>query len=167
VAAVINGSQQRILDAVAWWNSVGVAAPTRAQVGFVARIKPLGGHFSNCIGPLATGGYLGSAVNGTVELTAAGRALAAAPNATPTLAAYHDGIRAVLKTGTQRKVLDAVIAHCRGGEISTETLGRLTGLDHAGDHFNNTVGPLSTLGLIERSRGHVRATSLLFPEALL
>jgi hypothetical protein len=45
-----NGSQQRVLNAIAWFNSIGVEAPNKSAVGFVARIKPTGGHFSNTVG---------------------------------------------------------------------------------------------------------------------
>jgi hypothetical protein len=33
----LSGPQQRILDAIAWWNAAGIAAPNRTQVAFVAR----------------------------------------------------------------------------------------------------------------------------------
>lgn len=38
--------------------------------------------------------------------------------------------------------------------------------DHTGGYFSNIIGPLSSMGLIERRHGTVRTTSLLFPEAL-
>ena len=62
-------------------------------------------------------------------------------------------------------ILDAVIR--RGGaEVANEELGREVGIDHTGGHFSNTIGPLSTLGLIERRSGVVRPTEILFPKGL-
>jgi uncharacterized protein len=37
----VTGPQRRILDALAWWEAIGVARPTKLQVGMVARV-PLG-----------------------------------------------------------------------------------------------------------------------------
>jgi hypothetical protein len=38
--------------------------------------------------------------------------------------------------------------------------------DQWGGHFSNTIGPLSTVGLITRRDGIVRPTNILFPEGL-
>lgn len=159
-----DGPRQRILDAAAWWSSIGVETPTRNQVGFVARIKPTGGHFANTIGPLITGGLLAGS-NGTVALTAAGAKRANWPTSAPTLDAYHDRIRAVLATGAQRRIFDAIVASC-GSDISAAEIGRSTGISAEGGHFANSIGPLSTLGLIERRGGVVHPTDLLFPPSL-
>jgi len=43
---------------------------------------------------------------------------------------------------------------------------KLTGIDPAGGHFSNSIGPLGTLGLITRTGGVVFPTELLFPESL-
>lgn len=64
-----DGQRVCVLDALAWWAVVGVDAPTRAQVGFVAGLKPGGGHFNNTVGPLKTIGLIeypqGGSVRGT------------------------------------------------------------------------------------------------------
>jgi hypothetical protein len=62
-------------------------------------------------------------------------------------------------------VLNVVIA-ANGAEISTKEIGEAVSIDHTGGHFSNTVGPLSTLGLIERRDGRVRPTDVLFPPGL-
>lgn len=160
----LSTTQQRIIDAMAWWASIGVDVPTVEQVAFVARINPKGGHFSNTVGPLSTQGYI-TRGEGTMRLTDAGRSAANAPASSPDLDDYHAGIRKVLKGGAQIRILDAVIA--AGGETTTEAIGAATGIDPSGGHFSNSIGPLGTLGLIERRAGIVRPTELLFPPGLV
>lgn len=161
----LSSAQRRLLDAVAWWRSIGVGEPTRAMVGFVARIKPTGGHFANSIGPLITGGLLVNRAAGSVELSESGAAVAAEVDSQPNLVAYHSAIREVLATGAQRSIFDAIVSF--GGEaVDVEAIGARTGISPAGGHFANSIGPLSTLGLITRSRGQVVPTELLFPSAL-
>lgn len=161
----INATQLRILAAVAWWHAIGVAAPSRPRVAFVARIKPSGGHFSNSIGPLITGGMLENA-DGGVRLTDAGRGVAPSPpEGERSLEAYHAGIREILATGAQRTLFDAIVGN-RGVELSVAFLGESTGINPAGGHFSNSIGPLGTLGLIERRQGVVFPTELLFPKGL-
>ena len=156
--------QQRILDGVAWWNAIGVDAPSRLQVGFVAGIKPTGGHFSNSIGPLGTRGLIENVGDG-VKLTEAGTELANLPPVTPTLAEYHNLLRSVIRNGATRRILDVII-EAGYDALTVELIGEKTGINAGGGHFSNSIGPLSTLGLIERRAGVVHTTKLLFPEDL-
>jgi hypothetical protein len=72
-------------------------------------------------------------------------------------------VEELLSQGQQTvDMLNVVIA--RGGEpVSCEEIGREVGIDHTGGHFSNTIGPLSTLGLIRRSQGMIYPTEILFP----
>lgn len=54
----LNKTQQRIIDALAWYESLGNQEPTLTQIGAVALIDPTGGHFSNMVGPLSTAGLV-------------------------------------------------------------------------------------------------------------
>lgn len=165
----ISRTQQRILDALAWFESIGNPEPSNLQIGAVALIDSTGGHFSNTVGPLSSAGLIIRG-DGRMRLTDAGRARASLPDRAATLDAYHDVLRArVLRARSASRrtvdILDAVIR--RGGaEVANEELGREVGIDHTGGHFSNTIGPLSTLGLIERRSGVVRPTEILFPKGL-
>ena len=163
----LTGPQQRVLDALAWWASVGVSDPSRAQVGFVAGIKPQGGHFGNTVGPLKTAGLIDYQTQGTIALTEQGIPLADWPEAPPTIEVYQRGMLDMLKTGPQRKIVEALIELGPGREIEREELGARTGINPSGGHFGNTVGPLRTLGLVEYpSRGMIAATDLVWPDGL-
>lgn len=160
-----NGSQQRVLDAIAWWSSIGVPEPSRAAVGFVAKIKPSGGHFSNTVGPLNTNGLTFAPRDGFIALTPAGEAHASRPDTPPTLAEYHAAIRSILKTGASIKMFDAIVEH-GPAEMTVAEVGEATNIDPTGGHFSNSIGPLGTLGIITRGSGMVRPTELLFPPHL-
>jgi hypothetical protein len=165
----LNKTQQRILDALAWYESIGITEPTSLQVGAIALIDVTGGHFSNTVGPLSSGGLI-ERDDGVIRLTEAGRAVAKLPARLHTLEEYHDMLRNRVRkarsaTGKTVEVLDAIIAG-GGAELSSEEVGAAVGIDHTGGHFSNTIGPLGTLGLIERKNGKVKPTNLLFPEGV-
>lgn len=165
----ISKTQQRILDALAWYESIGVPEPSNIQVGAVALIDATGGHFSNTVGPLSSAGLVERG-GGTMRLTEAGREVAAIPENIGTLDEYHEVLRRRVKKARAASnrtvdIMDAIIS--AGGEpVTNEEIGTAVGIDHTGGHFSNTIGPLSTLGLIERNQGVVRPTEILFPPGL-
>jgi len=163
----LKGPQRKILDALAWWASIGVDEPSRAQVGFVAGIKPAGGHFTNTIGPLATNKLISYPRPGHISLEPSGRALAECAAESVELGQYHKRIVGMVKTGPSRRMLEAMIEVGPGRSITREDLGARTGINPEGGHFTNTLGPLKTLGLLASPEsGLVAATELLFPPAL-
>jgi uncharacterized protein len=165
----LSNSQKRVLDAIAFFESIGNFEPSNLQVGAVALMDSTGGHFSNVVGPLSSSGLIIRG-DGRMRLTEEGRALAHVPEQVATLDDYHDVLRTrVLKArhATKRTVdiLNVIIAH-GGAPVSNEGIGHKVGIDYTGGHFSNTIGPLSTLGLIRRQGGLVYPTEILFPEGL-
>jgi hypothetical protein len=164
-----NGSQLRVLNAIAWFNSIGVEWPSKSAVGLVAKIKPTGGHFANTVGPLSTNGLIEYATTGDgIALTGSGVEFTTPPKEMPTLKVYHEAIRAVLqkKSGASARMFDAIAAS-GGVDLTTEALGSAVSIEHDGGHFSNSIGPLGTLGLIERKDGVVYPTELMFPTSLM
>lgn len=169
VGFIPSKTQQRILDALAWYESIGNGEPTTPQVGAIALIDATGGHFSNTIGPLSSQGLVVRG-SGTLRLTDAGRALAVVPESVASLDDYHEVLRSRVRRarsagGKTIEILNAIIAH-RGEEVTTAEIGEKVGIDHTGGHFSNMIGPLGTIGLIERRSGVVRPTEILFPPGL-
>ncbi len=76
--------EQRVLDAIAWWDAAGVAQPSRAQVAFVSRSSPKGGYFARKVGELKQAGLIAYFPGGALALTGAGRARAVSPGEAPT-----------------------------------------------------------------------------------
>lgn len=165
----LKGVQQRILDALAWLESIGHDFPSNSQLGAVALLDTTGGYFSNLAGPLSSAGLIERG-EGRTRLTDAGRARAVAPERAPTLSAYHDGLRnRVLKMKSAARktadILDFIVSH-NGQPVTTAQIGAGIRVDHTGGYFSNLIGPLATVGLITRRDGVVTPTSVLFPEGL-
>jgi hypothetical protein len=165
----ITGTQQRVLDALAWYESNGVTNPSPIQVGVVALIDGSGGHFSNTVGPLSTGGLV-VRENGTLSLTDQGRAIAKVPASVGSLADYHEmlcnRVRRTRSAGGKTVEILRAIINRGGADITVTEIGQEVHMDASGGHFSNMIGPLGTLGLIERNRGIVHPTEVLFPPSL-
>ncbi|HEY6232826.1 MAG TPA: DUF87 domain-containing protein [Pyrinomonadaceae bacterium] len=165
----ITPTQQRVLNALAWFESIGNSKPSKLQVGAVALIDPSGGYFGNVIRPLVANGLIKDERT-YLQLTDAGRAAAVTPDEVGTLSDYHDVLRQRVKqsrNGSEKTVqaLNAII-EANGDELTNEELGKAIDIDHSGGYFGNVIRPLATLGFIERDRGAVRATEILFPPGL-
>jgi len=165
----ISQTQQRILDALAWFESIGNNQPSVLQIGAVALIDATGGHFSNTVGPLSSHGLI-TRGNGVIVLTEKGRQFAQVPESVATLNDYHDVLRQRVRklksaSGKTIEILNVIIN--RGGaDVTTEEIGREVGIDHTGGHFSNSIGPLGGIGLIRRNHGVVTPTEILFPPGL-
>lgn len=157
------GPQVKIMNSLAWWKSIGVDRPKAAQVAFIAGIKPTGGHFKNVIGPLSRLGFI-ERRDGLIILLPDGERVVQLPEGEKTLESYHEMIRGILKKGPVVKIFDA-IACSKGLQVPTEVVHERSGIGEGG-HFKNSIGPLSTLGLITRSNGQVIPTDLMFPPGL-
>jgi hypothetical protein len=59
-------------------------------------------------------------------------------------------------------ILDTIIA-AGGNSITSEEIGQAVGIDHTGGHFSNTIGPLSTAGLITRGERRSNADECFIP----
>lgn len=152
--------QQKILDAIEWLASVDIEGERR-RVGFLSGYSPNSGNFNNLLGKLRTEGLIDYPSPGYVSLTAAGRAYAAPPPEAPTTAALHEKVLAKLK-GPQRRVLEALLS-AHPGALDRESLGEQTGYSAHSGNFNNILGSMRSLGLVDYpSPGYVRAEDVLF-----
>lgn len=143
----ITKAEQRIIDSVAWWRAAGIDAPTRHQAAFVAGYT-VNGHFNNLVGGLRTKGQLDYPTGGGVMLTQAGLAAAHASESVPTREELIDRVLRVLEPSPGR-VFKAVSD--AGRDLTRDELAQLTGYTVNG-HFNNMVGSLRSLGVIEYPR---------------
>ncbi len=160
-----NGSlsrpQQRVLDALAWFEAVGENAPSKTACAFVAGYTAGSGAINNLFGQLRSLGYIDYPVSKSVSLTAAGRALAHVVDAPPTSAALQDMVKAQLPAPMAR-VLTAAIADYPD-PISKPELAERSGYTPGAGAFNNYCGRLRSLKLIEYpTSGQVRACDILF-----
>jgi hypothetical protein len=165
----ITGPQQKILDALAWYESLNNFSPRNIMVGAIAMMDATGGYFSNVVTPLSSAGLIQRG-NGTTSLTPEGRKYARKPERITTMAEYHDMLRERVRrskngTGKTVEILNYLIK-CAGESVACSEIGEGIGVDHTGGYFSNIITPLSTLGLIERSNGQVTPTEIVFPKGL-
>jgi hypothetical protein len=155
----ITGPMQRILDALAWLESIGQVSPEEAAVAFLAGYTIGGGAFNNPRGALRTAGLINHN-NGYMGLTDAGRAVANQPTATLTTEEIQRKVMDRLP-GPEKKLLEQLVAVYPEG-LGNEDLAARTGYAPNGGAFNNPRGRLRTLGLIEYQNGISKARPILF-----
>lgn len=154
----INSREQKILDAIAWLESITVP-PTPVAVAFLAGYT-VSGNFNNLKGGLRSKGFITYPTPGTIALTETGGMLARFPIATPTQDELHDKVKKVLGERLTKLLQPVIDAY--PGDLSVEELAQAAGYEVSGN-FNNLKGKLRTLGLIEYpSPGRIKASSILF-----
>lgn len=156
----LSGPQQKILDAIAWWNAIGIERPSRIQVAVVAGYKPNTGTFNTYIGSLNSGSFINSD-RGLLSFTDHGRSSANAPGDIPTQDELHRRVLGIL-SGPQAKLLSSLIERYPD-TLSREELATTAGYAPNTGTFNTYVGSLNSIGLIENDRGQVKAAEILFP----
>lgn len=160
--ADLPGPQQRILDAVAWFESIGITEPETTAVAFIAGYTVGGGAFNNPRGSLRTAGlieYRGS----KFALTDSGRSVARMPGYPPTQKELHDRVLQLLP-GPEQKLL-RVLIDIYPNDIGDADLAERAGYSAGGGAFNNPKGRLRTLGLATYPAARrIRAADLLFIE---
>lgn len=159
---VLSGPEQRILDAIAWLESLGIAEPEQTAVAFLAGYTYGGGGFNNPRGALRTKGFV--EYRGTkIALSESGKSVARVPDTPLTTEELQAKVFAVLP-GPEQKLL-RVLIDVYPEDISKDELAERTGYSPGSGGFNNPCGRLRTLGLAEYpSAGRVKAKSLLFLE---
>lgn len=154
-------SEERILDAVAWYAAFGITQPTKVQVGIVAGYSE-GGRFTNLLGSLHSAGLIAYPMGGHIELTTEGAHRAELPMLPRTNDALLVAIQSRLD-GASWKVL-APLVEAYPEAITKDDLAARSGYA-IGGRFTNLVGRLSTLGFLQYpKRGWVAAADILFPE---
>lgn len=156
----ITNPEQRILDAIAWFESIGITEPRQEAVAFLAGYTFGGGAFNNPRGRLNTRGFV-SYRGKSISLTDEGRQYANAPSQALTKEDLHSQIMNVLPRPHQAilsRLLD-LYPDPVGKEALSEMVGK------RGGAFNNPLGRLRSIGLIDYPEpGMVVANSFLFME---
>lgn len=158
---VIGKPEQRVLDAVAWMNSIGIEQPNKNAVALVARYSPTSSSYTNACGALRSKGFV-DYPGGDIVLTDAGRARAADISAPATREEMQSRILSFLGT-PERRVLKPLI-DVYPASLNDEELGSAALYSPTSSSFTNAKGKLRTFGLIEYpAQRQSRATDILFP----
>jgi hypothetical protein len=167
VAEGITGPQQRILDALAWLESVRVPQAKRTQLALLAEQSPTSSAFGNNLGALKNDKsvhpwprLIDCPCPGLVCLTEAGRRAARSPDVPPTTAALHEALFARLPA-PQTRILPALIA-AYPAALDRQQLAEQTGQSATSSAYGNNLGALWSLGLIDYpGKGQVVAMPVL------
>jgi hypothetical protein len=158
---MITGPEQRILDALAWCESIGINEPEQTAVAFLAGYTIGGGAWNNPRGRLRVRGFIDYLSGDRLKLTEAGRVHATAPDSPLTTEAMHKAVMDRLP-GPERKLLQ-VLLDIYPDSIENDELARRAGYEPGGGAFNNPRGRLRSLGIVEYpERGKVAARGVLF-----
>lgn len=160
----LSGPEQRILNAIAWMESIGVQQPEQTAVAFLAGYTYGGGAFNNPRGRLNQQGLVRYVGSNQIELTAEGRNLADFPESAVSQDELHRSVIDRLP-GPEQRLLKPLLESWPDG-MSNEDLAKAANYTAGAGAFNNPRGRLRSLGLIEYTNGQVRARDILFPEGV-
>lgn len=164
VDAQPSSSQQRILDALAMLEIIGVHQADRTQLALFAKASPKSSGYTNNLGALRTAGLIDYPQRGLVALTETGRAIADAGTAPATASELQDFVRSLV--GPSKARLLDVLVDAYPEALGKEELAERAGVSPNSSGYTNNLGSLRSLGLIEYpSPGWVAALPVLFLEA--
>lgn len=165
IAEGISAPQQRILDALALFQSLGIEMPDKSNVAVFSDASPSSSAYQNNLGRLRTMGLVDYPGAGKLALTPSGAAQANPPKRIASLFDLHAAWFAKLSE-PKNKILRVLIQEYPHA-LTKEQCAELAGVSATSSAYQNNLGNLRTLGLIDyRPQGHVVATELLFPEGL-
>ncbi len=160
----ITPARQRILNALAFLEGIGVGSAEKTQVALLAGASPRSGAFFNNLGGLRTAGLLDYPSAGRLALTEEGRSVASFDGVPSSTAELHQVLQRQLPPAKWR-LLEVLITTYPQPLAKPELAERAGASATSGAYFNN-LGSLRSLGLIDYpSSGQVIAQPVLFLEA--
>lgn len=163
----LTGAQQRIVDALAWLESIGDMTPSRSVAAFLADMSPRSSTFEKYVSMLKSGGLITYPAEGALGLTAEGRAQANAPSVALDHAAFMSKLAGKLTPAQMRLVGAAAAAYPNALSRDELAAACVPPMSATSSTFEKYVSQLKSLGLIVYpDKGHVRADDRLFPERI-
>jgi uncharacterized protein len=154
----LTGPQQKIVDAIAWWNALGVPLPTHAQVAFKARYSHKSGSWATFLSGLRSGGFIEP--RGDLALTDAGAALAT-PVAVPPSGEEFRGIVLAELSGPHQKIMKPIL-DAYPTALSHEEAAEAAGYSHKSGSWATFLSGLRSRELIQKT-GPLKAQDWMFP----
>ncbi len=159
----LSGPQQRILDAVAWLQSIGIQAK-RNQVALVCEVSAKSGGYRANVSTLSGAGLLTYPGPDRLALTEAGAAVARIPPINPTVAELQASLLSRL-TNPQADIMRALI-QAFPEDLGREDVATIVGVSAASGGYRANVSTLSGLSLLRYpAQGRLAAHPSLFLKA--
>lgn len=157
-------AQQRILNALAMLEAIGVNQAPKVQLALFADASPKSSGYTNNLGALRSAGLIDYPAPGAVAFTEAGRPYGDAGSAPSTVDELHRYVRQLVG-GAKARILDALISVYPEALPKAELATR-AGASPTSSGYTNNLGSLRSLGLIDYpGAGLVAAQPVLFLEA--
>ena len=154
----LNNSEQKIVDAIRWWNVLGIPAPSHAQAAFIAGYSHKSGTWATYLSRLRSAGMIEG--RGDLVLTEAGLSAAKEPDAVPNREALWNAVLGKIDAPLQ-KILKPIIAQYPEA-LSHAAAGEAAGYSPSSGTWATYLSRLRSLDLIE-GRGDLKAQGWLFP----
>ena len=156
------GPEQRILDALAWFEAIGIDEPEQVAVAFMAGYSVKSSSFGVPKSRLIKQGAISYPSPGRMQLTETGRGLAHDVG----VPATNEGLQKMILSkldGPARRLLEPLLRiyphHMSNDELATEA-----GYSVSSSSYGVPRSRLKSLGLIEYpASGQLRARDILFP----
>lgn len=159
---VLSAAKQRILNALAALEVIGLHQAEKTQLALFAEQSPSSSGYTNNLGALRTLGLIDYPSPGAAALTDLGRSLAdssSAPRTQPELHAYVQRL-----IGASKWNVLAPLLECYPKAITKDDLATKADVSASSSGYTNNLGSMRSLGLLDYPRpGEVRASDLLFP----
>lgn len=149
VASDLPNPQRRILRSLHFWHSVAQKNPSREQVAGVAGYSPGSGGFNNLVGAMRSAGLIDSTEKGTICLTAL------QPEYEMSAEEAREMLLSVLSNPHKK-----IVAAFNGEDcLSRDEVAQRSGYSAGSGGFNNLVGKLNALNILERPSSGMLAIS--------
>jgi hypothetical protein len=160
----VSQPQQRILDALAALEAIGLVDAHKTQLALFAQASPKSSSYSNNLGHLNNQlGLIRYPSPGRVALTAEGRAIADASGAPTSTSELHDFVYSLVG-GAKARLLEQLVA-AYPAALNKQQLADAAGASPTSSSFSNNLGQLRSLGLIDYPQpGLIVALPVLFLE---
>lgn len=157
----VDKSALKVLDAVAWFYTLGNSAPLLSAIAFKAGYTVGTGRFKNLCSTLLTRGLVSKTGDG-LKLTDAGMKAAAWPAYNPTRAELHASVLEVLGS-SEGKLMKLLLERGEGGSMALAELASMTQYTLGTGRFKNLVSRLKSLGLAVRDGDNIGPAACMFP----
>ena len=153
--------RQKILDALRWFETVGVPAPKKVVIAAVAGVSAKSSGFRNNVSGLSAAGLVTYPIPGRVALTETGRAQALEPAYAGTAQDLQQAVFRMV-SNPQADLL-RVLIDAYPEPVDRETLAARADVSVLSSSFRNNVSRLSSFEMLTYPEpGLVRASDLLF-----
>lgn len=157
----LTGPQRKILNALAWFETIGQASPLKKAVAILAGYSPNGGGFTGPLSRLSTMGLIKYESDSRMTLTADGRGYATYPDSALSVQDIQNQVFSILD-GPGKRILRPLL-EVYPDSMSKVDLAAAAGYKADAGGFTGPLSRLRTMGIIDYPEsGKAIAESFLF-----